>query len=407
MFKVINSPNLWKKLFVILGILIAAINIIGIIYLTEGWDFEVYRSAVKSVEEGYNPYYLINLLKYQYYPLPFIYLPTTLFVFKGIVFFSKYLDYRIIWFIFLILSFFIVKISDRHSDSFYLSVIFLTAFMAAFNNFRTGNIGLIELFLLSLVFFYLKKKKDLFAGAFLVLVAWFKLVPLLFAGGYLFFKEKYNETTFFKLFIFKKKILLITFIGSLFMLIILSSILIFPNLTKSFFLSITGQINNQPSPLHDYSHSFFCLIKDTISMIYARKELIYFIYLIYLIFIIAFFFQMVKKSSLSPIETFSLWIITLMLILPRLHSYSYIYAIIPIYYLTKEKNYKIKFIILIIISLVPLILAGVTYFIRFIHMFEILGKEKILIIARYRYNYGLLGFFLLTPKFLINKLNRK
>ena len=185
--------HVWIALCIFLMVL--TIGIIRRSYYETGWDFNVYIAAVSAFENGTNPYSVGNLQKYQLQAsnLPFFYPPISISFFKLlIVSFQKIhmsnfrINYYILWCLFLIGTFFVIRRGDKDFQPLLLITLLTTGFIASFWNYLTGNIGLIDLFLFSLTFYFILKERYYLSAAFIALTAAMKIVPLVFIIIFIF-----------------------------------------------------------------------------------------------------------------------------------------------------------------------------------------------------------------------------
>ena len=176
----------WIALCIFL--LVLTVGIIRKSYYETGWDFNVYIAAVDATENGIDPYIVENLQKYQVQAsnLPFIYPPISILFFKTlIVFFKKIhlsnfrINYYILWCLFLIGTFFVIRRGDKYFQPLLFITLLTTGFIVSFWNFLTGNIGLIELFLFSLTFYFVLKERYCLSAAFTKVLSYFQSICLL------------------------------------------------------------------------------------------------------------------------------------------------------------------------------------------------------------------------------------
>lgn len=181
----------WKRLYKVVCVLLIVFNIVLLSarFHKAGWDFKIYTAAVKVFMAGENSYLVSNLTESSGVYWPFIYPPSSLFLFYPICFLAGIVGYRDLWLLLLVASFFIVRSFDRSFQPFFFATIVTTGFMASYHNFRTGNVGLIELFLFCWAFKFIYEKEYSASTIFLNLTAWLKIYPILIGALFIFVKQ--------------------------------------------------------------------------------------------------------------------------------------------------------------------------------------------------------------------------
>ena len=97
----------WKFVFSITCylLILATLLLIVVRFEDAGWDYYLYRSAIRAVEDGKNPYYSKNLMEYSGGNLSFVYPPLSLLFFKAMFFLNNKMSYFVIWTLLIIFSF--------------------------------------------------------------------------------------------------------------------------------------------------------------------------------------------------------------------------------------------------------------------------------------------------------------
>jgi hypothetical protein len=112
------------------------------------------------------------------------------------------------------------------------------------------------------------------------------------------------------------------------------------------------------------------------------------LYLSFAGFIAWLFFYYMRREK-QFLKVFSMCILALLIVMPRLKPHSFVFALLPIYFLTKDLDLKEKFITLLVVSVSPLIFLVLTPVIEL--------SRNIILRAVWHYNlfFSLLAFFML------------
>jgi len=354
-----SKVNLNKKAqyqaWLILCVALMAINVFLIIFdfHRAGWDFKVSYGAIEAFKNNENPYFVKNLQKYTDTNFPFGWPLAILYFFRVIYFLNNFigpkLNYYILWLLFLLGAFIIIKKARKDFDPFLLAVLLLTGFMSTYWNFLTGSIGLIELFVFSLVFYYIIKKKYYVAAIFLALSGFVRILPLLFGSLFIFAdipgRSKRN--------IF---LLIISIAAALHMV----PFIFFPDMVRAYFLLLMGKISNQYSPAFERgmqnNPSLFCLMQDISEKVFGiyNSAFCFGLYFLSVSFIFFLFFRYARENKHKFLEIFSLGALAFLLVFPRLKPYSFVFALLPIYFLIKDLVLKNKIYMILLVSACPL-----------------------------------------------------
>ena len=163
------------------------------------------------------------------------------------------------------------------------------------------------------------------------------------------------------------------------------SYLLFPKLELSYYTSILGQ-RQQRSPIFEFggwdNPTSLLFASDLGKYIFHKEDALtvdifhngdmrivaatIVIYGIFFCGIGLIFLKYIKMNPSFP-DRFFVGVLAIMLLLPRLKPYSFTFALIPIYFLIKEFDYKKICISLFIISIVPL-LFNIVYVLNIFHL---------------------------------------
>jgi len=351
-----TGHHIWIALCIFLVVL--TIGIIRKSYYETGWDFNVYIAAVSAFENGIDPYSVEALQKYQVQtnPLPFIYPPISLLFFKSLIVLCKkmYLlnfriNYYILWCLFLTGTFFVVRKGDKDFQPLLFITLLTTGFIASFWNFMTGNIGLVELFLFSLTFYFILKDRYYLSAAFIALTGTMKIIPLIYVVFFVFSKKSNS---------FKWKVVLLSVI--LFVLISATSYFLFPDITYPYYQSLIGNLGVEGGLFLKsggiINPSLFFLIRDISRKLFCESHIASLsIYTLFVGGVIALFIRYVLEKDRDFVKIFSLGVIAFFLVFPRSSPYSFTFVLLPVYFLAKEFDMRNKFLTVLIVSAVPLI----------------------------------------------------
>ena len=369
-----------NRIFKAACILLIVLNVALVIARSggAGWDYIAYRSAVLAFLDGRDPYIVENLSKYSDWSWPFVYPPSTLVLLCPVVFFAEIVGYPVLWLLFLAASFLIVRSFDRDSQPLFLATILTTGFMASYHNFRTGNIGLIELALFCWAFKSLYRKKHTLSAIFVGLTAWFKVYPIMIGGLFVFRKGPLRG----KIKPLFALVLVIVLIGG-------SSWLFFPRLTISYLGAVTGRIAGQHNPVKEAdgstNPSSLILFKEAgeryLGAIPGASTVLY---VLCAGLILGIFIREARREGRDFLEVFSLGTWAILLLLPRLKSYSLTLALIPAYFLLKDIDTRRKLWAIFLIGFVPFGLAAVYFVLRDLDLSSSWIGRQVLFLSEFR-----------------------
>ncbi len=380
----------WKRLYRIVCVLLIVFNVILLSarFQKAGWDFKIYAAAVRVFMAGENPYLVSNLIESSDVYLPFIYPPSTLYLFFPITFLAGIVGYRILWLLLLVASFFIVKSFDRSFRPFSFATMIATGFMASYHNFRTGNVGLIELFFYAWAFKFIYEKKYALSSIFINLTAWLKIYPVLIGALFIFLKQSLRA---------KMRLILMLSLG--FAVVFGASLVLYPQLSVSNYLALRGKIEGQPSPSDEIggssNPSSFLFIREIGERFLGTDQTFPLaVFIIYAAFILWCLIRDSRRKDLDFATLFSIGTLAILLLLPRLKPYSLTLALIPVYFLMKDMDYRQKLWGLFIVGLLPLGLSAVYFVLREMDLSSIWIGRQVYFISGYRQLFSLLIAFI-------------
>jgi len=343
---------MWNRrvLYYSLAILIILINfsliIPAMVDSGSGWDFNVYMGAVIKLEEGKDPY-LFDYNPYSTIPFHYGYPPHTLALFWMISLFCQLFQsvkfYIAIYAILLIVAGLIVSRTDADTDVFLLSFLLISAFSSTYWNFLTGNIALVYLILLAVVFFLLIRERFIYSAVVMGIFSSFALFPVIFNGVYLTVNRSWKERATF--------ILVSVAVLSL---ILLATYLITPSLVLSYFKLIAGSQSSIHDPGGSDTPTAFLCIADILNTLHITSPQIFgLVGLLYIGIIIAVAGLFLKNHQDNPVICYSLVFLALFLLMPRIKPYYFAMLIVPLYFLLKYSSLETRTAAIIVFAGYP------------------------------------------------------
>jgi hypothetical protein len=314
------------------------------------WDFNVYYSGALVYLNGQNIYDTQNLISSheQGYELPFMYPPIIVYLFTPFSF-LKYELAQIVYFLIKLLA--IIALFrlwlkfyvDKKRTIVFLVFATLIFNAAIFKDLTTGNISVFEqLGIWWALYFFLKGRLKPFVILILI-VSFFKILPIIFLLFIPFSKEK-KKWTYFVL----GGVGFACFLGL--------NALVEPELTLSYITNFTGNAIEEGGIGNASSLEFMKHTGRLLEMSPASSIPI----ITYLIFIITVLIVSIKK-----IRNFNMWesekarmlglyclCFVIILVLPRFKDYSYIFGIIPVFYTLVLYKERIGLIFLVAVCCV-------------------------------------------------------
>lgn len=316
-----------------------------------GWDYRVFVGAVQSVNHGKDPYVPGNVNYYTHDNIPFTFAPHTLIFFWCLQFFYNIQNiwlYYAILVNFLIVSGYIITNLDKKPEYLFFITLLFTGFISMFWNFLTANKEIFFLFLFACIFYLLVKEKFWQSSIIMGLMGSCTLVTLPFMALYLVVKRpilKRLQYIFLSICVVAAIFLVTWLINPA---LFVSYIKIFPS--TSALREPSGR--DTPTPFM----MFGVLLNQTNGGITIPLILVS---LIYICLIIGTSWYAIKKNQENPLKMYSLTMLAIFMVLPRIKPYYFIDLAIPLYFLFKDSSDEIKILVFAAISLLPL---GVWYY---------------------------------------------
>ena len=314
-------------------------------HATNLWDFRVYHTASKAWLNGTDPYVLQNLIDQEakMLPLPYMYPPLILVLFAPLSFIPIdaasfiYIGLKILALIWLIRIW--RDIFHEKSWTIHWVVFLILGFNACiYKDFHTGNISVFEQLLFWIGIRELIKGKPVRFAILLAVLAQAKLLPIAFLVLLIFYGRTYWKSVIVG--------------GGLYAGILSLNFVLFPDLTKSYLSKVSsnaipeGGIGNASSLefLRDILHRLDWNHEVLLSTLYAA----------FVIFILGFSFHKMRQARLTKISLESVMVMILIpvLTLPRMKDYSYIIALLPVFFIAlkfKKESYHLLLIFILCI----------------------------------------------------------
>jgi hypothetical protein len=350
---------------------------------SSGWDYHMVVGAVQSYDHMQNPYLLENINKFAGGftggDLLFDYPPHTLYFFLILDIISVYHNIWIYYGLLLslmILSFYLLIIADKSPHYLFLTTLLITGFMATFWNFITGNKDIFFLCLFAFIFVLLLREKYWQSSIVMGLSAAISLFTAPFSALYLFIKHRslLNRMTY------------ILISGLVVGLLFLASYCINPVFISSYLNVLQGGTSpfldsgglNTPTP--------YLMLEDFLKWVNLRSTLpTALLFCGYIAFILYASWNYSQNNKEYPLKIYSVSMIAIFMLLPRIKPYDFIILIVPLYFIFKDCSYRIKSLVLAVLS-IPMI---VWYFQPLIAI-----PDLPFMLSAYRQTYSLVLIFI-------------
>ena len=350
---------------------------------TSGWDFRSYESFVQAFDHAKNPYILENVIPYQ---LPgenlfFDYPPHTLYFFWLMDLFSLFHNifiYYVILFVLLVLSAYLIVQLDNKPHYLFLTTLLLAGFISAFWNFLTGNFAFLFLLLFAITFTLWVKGKYWQSSIVMGLSAAVSLFTAPFVVLYLFVKRP----------IMDRLALMILSIGVVASLFVLDYFV-----NPSLLISYIGMMRNSSGPFYENggwnAPTPYLMFKDLLNHIFPGNIIpVVIVSCIYIGTILYATGKYYRKNNGDALKILSLVMLSIFMVLPRIKPYVFIILVVPLYLLFKDCSYRIKSLVLVVITL-PL-------FVWYSPLLGINNNNLPFLFGAYAQTYGLILIFLVV-----------
>jgi len=328
-----------------------AYQIFGVLWVSEpGMDYRVFSGAVQALDHMQNPYILENINQYNGGEnLLFIYPPHTLYFFWLLDFFYVFHSiaiYYLLLIVLLIISGYLIVTLDKKPHYLFLTTLLLTGFMSTFWNFGTGNKDILFLLSFAVIFTLLIKEKYWQSAIVMGLAAAVSLTTGPFIALYLVVRRQ----------ILDRLAYIVLSIGVVLGLFLVSYC-INPSLLVSYISTLKGDTSpfnetggwNIPTP--------YLMFKDHLHSVFPGNTLPWIIVsCVYIGLILYATWNYYLKHNENTLKIYSLVVLSIFMILPRIKPYDFIILMVPLYILFKDCNYRVKSLVLAVISLLPFLI---------------------------------------------------
>jgi hypothetical protein len=354
----------WKILYLILCLCLLAFTAYQFLNFlpaqTTGWDYQAYVSGVLAFEHGINPYIPSNLILFLPQDLSsagmtFDYPPHTLYFFglldTFLVFHSMTLYYVLLLLLVVVSAYLMVNL-DNKPHYLFLITLLLTGFMSLTWNFLTGNSPLIFLLLFAVTFTFLVKKKYWESSVVMGLSSAFSLFTAPFVALFLLVERPIKE-----------RIAIVCLSLGVVALLFVFDYVVNPLFLKSYLnlmMSSTGPFTysggwNEPTVYMMFKEFLKGISPENIVPLIIVSSL----YLALVAFATGKYYQKNKENNLKIL---SLAMLSIFMILPRITPYDFIILVVPLYLLFKDCSYRVKSLVLLVITIPPLFVWEIAAF---------------------------------------------
>jgi len=344
--------SLWYIMASVIICIVPILVLLTVWYPSSGFDMNIGCSAVYAWEDGFDPYIAKHISMYSGYLYSYGPPPISILGVKLVCLYNPRVAYYTIWSLCLLATFIILIKAYKGREALLLMILLLSGFATVLFNFWTGNAGIPQMLLFSLIIVFILKDKYYIAAFLLGITASLNIWPLAFGALFLFAPKPV---------IFRLKLIILSFAA--FALVNLSSYILFPDITDSYYQSVAGMLDSQHSPVKEIleggsmANPAPVLGMKTISNLLFGETIapLVILEITYVGFIGFTFFNYTLRRNHDFLCIFSLGVLSILLIMPRLQAYSFVFALIPMYLLMTNFSLKDKFVALLIVSVTPLI----------------------------------------------------
>jgi hypothetical protein len=311
-----------------------------------GMDYRVFKGAAQSLNHGVDPYDLTNIKYYVGGTIPFNYPPHTLLFFWCLQFLFVYQNiwiYYAILVTFLAAGGYLIAITDNKPQYLFLITLLLTAFISMFWNFYNGNKEIFNLFLFAGIFYLLVKEKFWHSSIVLGLLGSVTLVHLPFVALSLAIQRPLLQRLQYVL-------MSIGVVAALFLI----TWLINPSAMVSYIKTFEGSSSALNEPSGIYNPTPFLMFGVLLHQTNGITPQLILVSLVYAGLVIGACWYVIKKNRENPLILYSITMLAIFMILPRVKPYYFIVLAIPLYFLFRDCSDKIKILVLAVVSLLPL-----------------------------------------------------
>jgi len=344
----------WKIIYYILCLTLLALAAyqcfnLFVVFPPYAQDYKVFVGAVQTLDHTQNPYVLNNINQYRGNgDLEFVYPPHTLYFFWFLQFlfiFQNVWAYFAFLGILLIFSSYLLLTLDQKPHYLFLITLMMTSFISLWWNFTQGNKDILFLFLFAIIFSLLITEKYWQSSIVAGLTVGFSLFATPFLALFLVIRRPIADRLAYI-------VLSACTVAALF----LASYCI----NSSFLYSYVGILLENNSTLLQHGGwnapipywLFYDLFRGISSNVIIPTILVSCAYISIILYATWCYYQ---KHPGDTLKIYSLVLLSVFMLLPRMMPYNFIILVIPLYILFKDDSYQLKTLVLAVTSLLPLI----------------------------------------------------
>lgn len=358
-----KTRTFWDYLLPGFCIVLIVINIFLIISVfgQSGWDYQVYTGTVQAMMHGENPYIMANVDKYSHLEgFPFPYPPHAIaFFFALHVLLPDDHSYYLLWTLFVIVSGLVILYAIRTDlpavrpiNPLILYTVIICGFLGVFWTYLTGNIAILYLLLFSLIFCLIVKKRYELSAVVLGITASFTLFPLLFSLAYLGIRNTW-----------KQRIILVAISGITLTGVIGITALVDPGMFSAYLEQtfhgpnslMEGSQSSTEGAYYIFNPTAYWFFNQFLKLFGLQDTLLYPLLSVLFVFaLLAGLYVFIKRNRERELEIYSLAIVAIFMIIPRLKPYNFVFALIPFYFLVKDYPAREQCLALTVTCFLPL-----------------------------------------------------
>jgi len=349
-------------------------------------DFRVNVGAIQSVKHGEDPYFLLNVNQYTHEYIPFTYAPHTLLIVWCLQFlfsFQSIWMYYVLLVALMVIDGYLIVTLDTKPEYLFFIVLLVTGFVSTFWNFYNGDKDFLFLFLFACTFHLLLKEKFWQSSIVLGLLGSFTLVPLPFVALSLAIKRPILKRIQYIL-------VSIGVVAALFLIVWLINPALFASYIKTF--------QGSSSILYEKSDILtptpFLMLGVLLNQTNGISIPLILVSIVYICLIVGASWYAIRKNQENALKVYSLAMLAIFMILPRIKPYYFIFLAIPLYILFKDCSYKLKILVFVVISLLPLFAWYLSNFYRYYSRYY--TGSVIYLISDYAQTFSLFLIFAIT-----------
>ncbi|WP_321508224.1 glycosyltransferase family 87 protein [uncultured Methanoregula sp.] len=350
----------WKIVYLLLCLVLLALAIYQFYNLFirfSPWapDWVGYVGAVQALNHLENPYILENINQYNGVVLPFVYPPHTLYLFWFLQFLFIFQNVWVFYAflaLLVVVSCWLILALDRKPDYLFLAVLVLTGFISLWWNFTRGNKDIFLLFFFAVAFTLLVKEKYWQSSMMMGLTAGFTLFATPFVALYLLIRRPVRERLLWIILsmgVVAALFLIGYCINPAFFLTYMDSLLS----SDSMLIQVGGW--NAPTPYWLFNDLFKSVTTETILPMLLVS-------CVYIGLILYATWHYYRNHTTDTLKLYSLGMLSVFMLLPRMMPYNFIILVLPLYFLFRNGSYRMKSLVLAVVSILPLVVWSLPLF---------------------------------------------